>query len=422
MQTIKVNQYQGKASKRFHVMSKPIGAACNIDCTYCYYLSKQDLLEYKQGCSPKMPFDELEAYIKQYIQQQNTPEIIFTWQGGEPTMLGLDYFREIVRLQAKYAPTGVAISNDLQTNGILLNDTWCQFLAKHNFLVGLSIDGPEMYHNAYRKNRSGKGTFRQVMRAVELLHLYKVNFATLTCINNLTSQNPLEIYRFLRDVVRSPQIQFIPIAEPKTFRETAPQNWDQHDIPFLGSEQAKPGTRNSVVTSWSVSSEDWGTFLCSVFDEWIVQDIGKVYVQYFEASVEIWMGRTNPLCTLGSLCGKGLAMEPNGDVFTCDHYVYPEYKIGNIHEKPLDQMALSPKQQAFGFAKSKTLTKQCQNCDYKFACFGECPKNRFVRSYEGELGHNYLCQGWHKFFKHIDPYMCQIVTAMGYQVRAKQQR
>lgn len=417
MQSIKVNLHNGKASKRFHVMSKPIGAACNIDCTYCYYLSKQDLLEYKKGCSPQMPFDQLESYIKQYIEQQNTPEIIFTWQGGEPTMLGLDYFKEVVRLQAKYAPKGVLISNDLQTNGTLLNDAWCYFLSKHNFLVGLSIDGPEMFHNAYRKNRAGRGTFKQVMAGIDLLHKHKVNFATLTCINKLTSQNPLAIYRFLRDEVRSPQIQFIPIAEPETFRETAPHHWQKEQLPLLGSKEAQPGELGSVVTPWSVSSEGWGTFLCTVFDEWIKHDLGRVNVQYFEACVETWMGRTNPLCTLGSLCGKGLAMEPNGDVFACDHYVYPEYKIGNIHEKPLDQMAFSAKQQAFGFAKNRSLTKQCQNCDYKFACFGECPKNRFVRSYDGEVGHNYLCQGWHMFFKHIDTYMCQIVSAMGYQVR-----
>ncbi|MFT5788952.1 MAG: hypothetical protein ACI8SJ_001060 [Shewanella sp.] len=332
-------------------------------------------------------------------------------------MLGLDYFKEVVRLQAKYASKNVIISNDLQTNGTLLTDAWCYFLSKHNFLVGLSIDGPEMYHNAYRKNRAGRGTFKQVMAGIALLHKHKVNFATLTCINKLTSQSPLEIYRFLRDEVRSPQIQFIPIAEPETFRETAPHHWKTEDMPILGSKQAQPGELGSVVTPWSVSSESWGKFLCGVFDEWLTHDIGKVNVQYFEACVATWMGRTNPLCTLGSLCGKGLAMEPNGDVFACDHYVYPEYKIGNIHEKPLEQMAFSAIQQRFGFAKSRTLTKQCQNCDYKFACFGECPKNRFVRSYDGEMGHNYLCQGWHMFFKHIDIYMCQIVSAMGYQVR-----
>ncbi|ETY14366.1 radical SAM superfamily protein, partial [Vibrio parahaemolyticus EKP-028] len=216
MQITQSPQFNGKASKRLHVMAKPIGAACNIDCTYCYYLSKQDLLEYKKGCSPMMDEATLEAYIKQYIEGQNTPEIVFSWQGGEPTMLGLDYFKKIVEFQAKYQPAGVKISNDLQTNGTLLNDEWCEFLSENHFLVGLSIDGPEMLHNAYRTNRAGRGTFKQVMNAVELLHKHQVNFATLTCVNNLTSRNPLEVYRFLRDEVRSPQMQFIPIVEQKT--------------------------------------------------------------------------------------------------------------------------------------------------------------------------------------------------------------
>lgn len=416
MQQFNAKLYKGKASKRLHVMSKPIGAVCNIDCTYCYYLSKQDLLQYKKGCSLKLELPELEQYIKQYIEQQNTPQIVFSWQGGEPTMLGLNYFRDVVRLQKKYTPPGVEVVNDLQTNGTLLTVEWCVFLAKNNFLVGLSIDGPEMFHNTYRTNRAGRGTFNRVMESVRLLHKHKVSFATLTCVNNLTSQNPLAIYRFLRDEVRSPQIQFIPIAEPKSFRETAPQRWDKLEQPILGSSAATPGTKDSVVEPWSVSGKDWGDFLCTVFDEWLQHDIGKVFIPYFEACVETWMGRQNPLCTLGPICGKGLAMEPNGDVFSCDHYVYPEYKLGNVFERRLDDMALSVKQQKFGFDKSRRLTRQCQQCDYQFACFGECPKNRFVRSDEGEIGQNYLCQGWHKFFSHIDPLVSQIVNQLGHSV------
>ncbi|MCL4165146.1 UNVERIFIED_CONTAM: hypothetical protein GTU68_034116, partial [Idotea baltica] len=202
-------------------MAKPIGAVCNIDCTYCYYLSKEDLLEYKKGCSPQMDDETLEIYIRQYIEGQNTPEIIFSWQGGEPTLLGLEYFEKIVHFQKKYQPDGIVISNDLQTNGTLLTDKWCEFLAENNFLVGLSIDGPELLHNAYRTNKAGRGTFNQVMKAVDLLHKHNVKFATLTCVNNLTSRNPLEVYRFLRDVVKSPQMQFIPIVEQKTFRTVA---------------------------------------------------------------------------------------------------------------------------------------------------------------------------------------------------------
>ncbi len=402
MQLTQGPQFQGRPSKRMHVMAKPIGAVCNIDCNYCYYLSKQDLLEYKKGCSPEMDEAMLEQYIKNYIQGQNTPEIIFSWQGGEPTMLGLSYFKKIVELQAKYQPPGVKISNDLQTNGTLLDDKWCEFLAKHNFLVGLSIDGPQMLHDAYRTNRAGRGTHKQVMQAVELLHKYKVSFATLTCVNNLTSKNPLEVYRFLRDEVRSPQMQFIPIVEQKTFRTDAPQAGQSSEQLRQGDKRLIPGNANSIMEPWCVSDEAWGNFLIAVFDEWVQKDIGKVFVQYFEASVETWMGRKNPLCTLGSLCGKGLAMEPNGDVFSCDHYVYPEYKIGNINTDSLENMAYSKGQQEFGFAKSRTLTSQCQQCDYQFACYGECPKNRFIKTRNGEPGLNYLCAGWKKFFSHAD--------------------
>lgn len=395
-------QFNGKPSKRMHVMAKPIGAACNLDCDYCYYLSKEDLLEYKKGCSPKLDDQKLEKFIKDYIQGQNTPQITFSWQGGEATMLGLPYFEKIVEFQKKYQPEGVTISNDLQTNGTLLNDKWCNFLKQNNFLVGLSIDGPELLHNTYRTNKSGRGTFKQVMRAVELLHKHQVSFATLTCVNNITSRNPLEVYRFLRDVVKSPQMQFIPIVEMKTFRETAPNTWQIDERLMQGDKRLIPGYKDSVVEPFCVSDHAWGNFLIAIFNEWICNDVGTVFVQYFEAFLEAWMGHRNPLCTLGEMCGKGLAMEPNGDVYTCDHYVYPEYKIGNIAETELENMAFSAKQQQFGTAKSKSLPKQCRECDYKFACFGECPKNRFIKTKEGENGLNYLCAGWNKFFRHAD--------------------
>lgn len=299
-------------------------------------------------------------------------------------------------------PEGVTISNDLQTNGTLLNDTWCKFLKQNNFLVGLSIDGPELLHNTYRTNKSGRGTFKQVMRAVELLHKHQVSFATLTCVNNITSRNPLEVYRFLRDVVKSPQMQFIPIVEMKTFRETAPNTWQIDERLMQGDKRLIPGYKDSVVEPFCVSDHAWGNFLIAIFNEWICNDVGTVFVQYFEAFLEAWMGHRNPLCTLGEMCGKGLAMEPNGDVYTCDHYVYPEYKIGNIAETELENMAFSAKQQQFGTAKSKSLPKQCRECNYKFACFGECPKNRFIKTKEGENGLNYLCAGWDKFFRHAD--------------------
>ncbi|WP_369809729.1 anaerobic sulfatase maturase [Vibrio sp. SNU_ST1] len=403
-------------AQRMNIMTKPIGSACNIDCTYCYYLSKEELLGHERGCATHMSEEMLDTYIKAYIEQQNFPEIIFHWQGGEPTLLGVNFFRDVVRLQKKYCPKGVKIENNLQTNGTLLNDDWGKFLSKNNFMIGLSIDGPEMIHNAYRTNRSGRGTFKQTMRGVDILHKHKVNFATLTCVNNLTGSNPLEVYRFLRDEIRSPQMQFIPIVEPKSFRETAPQKWSEEEILFQGMPETEPSHPNSIVESWCVSAHQWGDFLCSIFDEWLENDIGNVNVPYFESCVETWMGRVNPLCTLAPMCGKGLAIEHNGDVFACDHYVYPDYKLGNIKDAKLEDLQFSQGQEEFGRAKESTLPKQCRECTYQFACFGECPKNRFIKTLDGETGLNYLCAGWKQFFSHIDPYISMVVATMGYPV------
>lgn len=405
--------------KRMNIMTKPVGSKCNIDCQYCYYLSKKELFADESNCQPQMDADALEHYIRSYIEQQNHSEIVFHWQGGEPTLLGVNYFRDVVRLQKKYCPKGVTIENNLQTNGILLNDEWGKFLAKNHFLVGLSIDGPEMLHNAYRVNRSGRGTFSQTMKGLEVLHKHNVQFATLTCVNNLTAANALEVYKFLRDVVKSKQMQFIPIVEPKSFRSTAPQRWNDAEVIFQGMPETDPKHPNSVVESWCVSDKQWGDFLCTVFDEWIDNDIGLINVPYFEACVESWMGRVNPLCTLAPMCGKGLAIEANGDVFACDHYVYPEYKLGNINDTRLEGMQFSKEQEAFGYAKESTLPKQCRECRYQFACFGECPKNRFIKTMDGETGLNYLCAGWKKFFTHIDPYVSLIVRTMGYEVHKK---
>ncbi|WP_264875727.1 anaerobic sulfatase maturase [Vibrio agarivorans] len=422
MNTILDSQnFNSKPIKRTHVMAKPIGAACNIDCTYCYYLSKQDLLEYKQGCTPTLQGDSLETYIRTYIESHNAPEIIFSWQGGEPTLLGLDYFKNVVALQDKYRPEGVIIKNDLQTNGILLNDEWCEFLAQHDFLVGLSIDGPEMLHNAHRTNRAGRGTYKQVMKAVDLIHKHNVSFATLTCVNNLTSKNPIEVYRFLRDVVKSTQIQFIPIVEQKTFRDEAPQSdgqsWQAEKQVKQGDKRLIPGNANSVVESFCVSDLGWGNFLIAVFDEWVKNDIGNVFVQYFEANLASWIGESSQLCTLNPVCGKGLAMEPNGDLYACDHYVYPEYKVGNIHHDKLDEVSYGDNQQDFGHAKIETLTSECQRCEYVFACYGECPKNRFIKNANGEANHNYLCAGWKKYFAHIDQSLARIARVYGYPVK-----
>jgi uncharacterized protein len=407
--------YRGKPVRRMHVMVKPTGALCNLDCTYCYYLSKQELLGRPEQW--RISDEMLESFIRQYFESQNCKEVVFSWQGGEPTLLGLDFFRKVVELEKKYCPPHVRCENDLQTNGTNLDDAWCEFLYGHNFLVGLSIDGPKHLHDAYRKDRSGQGSFDRVFRASKLLRKHKVNFATLSCVNRLTAKHPLEVYRFLRDEIGSKRMQFIPIVEPVGFRQVAPGRWDQRLMPVLGSPEACPGKPGSIVEDWSVGPNDWGDFLCHVFDEWYRKDLGEIYVNYFEAAVETWMGHASPLCTQGPICGKGLALERDGSVYACDHYVYPEYRTGNIRERPLGEIVYSQLQEKFGRTKEGMLPRYCRQCEYQFTCFGECPKNRFIKTMDGEPGLNYLCSGWKKFFSHIDGPMQQIVRLLGATVR-----
>jgi len=410
-----VRRYRGKPVRRMHVMVKPAGPLCNLDCTYCYYLSKQELLGRPEH--GRIADEVLETFIRQYFEGQNHKEVVFSWQGGEPTLLGIDFFKKVVALEKKYCPPHVRCENDLQTNGTNLDDAWCAFLHENHFLVGLSIDGPKHLHDAYRRDKDGQGSFDRAFMAAKLLRKHQVDFATLTCVNRLTGSHPLEVYRFLRDDVGSRRIQFIPIVEPVGFRRVAPQRWDWRTLPVLGAPEARPGNPGSVVEEWSVDPEQWGEFLCGVFDEWHRKDLGKVYVQYFDAAVETWMGHVSPLCTQGPLCGKGLALERDGSVYACDHYVYPEYRIGTIAEQPLAEMAYSAGQERFGTAKEGLLPGQCRRCEYQFACFGECPKNRFIRTPDGEPGLNYLCQGWKRFFSHIDEPIQQIVRRLGGTVR-----
>jgi uncharacterized protein len=412
--TVKERVFRGKPVRRIHVMVKPTGAFCNLDCTYCYYLSKQDLLGKPENWS--ISDKVLETFIRQYFEGQNYKEVIFSWQGGEPTLLGLDFFRKVVELEKKYCPSHVRCENDLQTNGTLLDDAWCEFLHDENFLVGLSIDGPKHLHDVYRKDKSGQGSFGSVFRAAKLLRKHKLNFATLSCVNRDTARHPLEVYRFLRDKVGSKRMQFIPIVEPVGFRQVAPQRWHEQDMPVLGSTRGRPGTDGSVVEDWSVDPDDWGDFLRCVFDEWYRKDLGRIYVNYFEAAVETWMGHVSPLCTQSPMCGKGLALERDGSVYACDHYVYPEYRTGNILEMPLSEMAYSERQERFGKMKEGMLPEYCRSCEYEFTCFGECPKNRFIKTPEGEVGLNYLCSGWKKFFSHIDQPMQRIVRGLGESV------
>lgn len=319
MTTISAPQFNGKAHSKIQALAKPIGAVCNIDCTYCYYLGKQGLLNYSSRRSPTMDKAALESYIKQYIEAQNTPEIIFSWHGGEPTLLGVEYFEYAVELQTKYCPGASTITNDIQTNGTLLNEQWCQFFKKHNFVVGVSIDGPEHIHNHYRKNRAGRGTFDKTMRGVELLKKHDVQFATLTCVNDVSSAQPLEVYQFLRDVVQPSQIQFIPVVD----KLSAPTNSQWHAYGDLAIIPVK-----GVVEPWSVTAKGWGHFLTTIFDEWLTHDFGRVFIPYFDNFFGVWMGHESSMCTLSEICGKGLAVEPNGDVYSCDHYVFDEFLLG----------------------------------------------------------------------------------------------
>lgn len=390
----------------FHVMAKPGGSKCNIDCQYCFYLHKEDLLH--QPKQPKMDDRTLEAFIQGYIDGHDGQEIVFSWQGGEPTLLGLDYFRKILSLQQKYQPAGVTIHNDLQTNGLLLNDEWCLFLKQHDFLVGLSIDGPRELHDKYRVTRSGKPTFDRVMQAVQRLRQYQVPFNALTVVNRHNAQYPLEVYRFLTRELGATYIQFTPCVEPKVYKSTAPQFWSEQAIPTLGSDESHPGHPMSVVTDWSVDAEDWGRFLSAVFEEWVNHDLGRVLVNLFETAVAQTMGHAAQTCVTSEFCGKALAIEHDGSVFSCDHFVYPEYKLGNISQIPLNEMAFSIRQEGFGMSKRDSLPQYCLDCPHLKLCWGECPKNRLLRTPDGEIGLSYLCPGLKSFFDYAAPILVGI--------------
>ena len=388
------------ASRRYHAMVKPIGAICNIDCAYCYYLHKKELL----GSNSKFQIaDEiLETHIRQYIEGQDGDHVVFSWQGGEPTLLGLEFFRKIVALEQKYKKPYQRIENDLQTNGTLLNDEWGAFLKEHNFLIGLSLDGPEELHDVYRVTREGAPTFKKVFAAAQMLQRHRVPFNTLSVINRVNSKKPLDVYRFLKNEVGPREMQFIPCVEPKNFRNVAPQMWDPESLPLFDSPAAHPGTPDSIVTDWSIDPDDWGYFLCKVWDEWYRRDLGKVFINLFETAVAQWMGKESQLCIYHEFCGKGVALEHDGSLYSCDHYVYPEYKLGNITETSSSRLVFSERQKKFGFDKFNTLPQRCRDCKYLFACNGECPKNRVIRTPEGEAGLNYLCSGLQKFWHHID--------------------
>jgi serine-type anaerobic sulfatase-maturating enzyme len=369
-------------------MAKPVGPICNLDCKYCFYLEKERL--YPHASQWVMPEDVLESFVRQYIEANPSRSVQFAWQGGEPTLLGVDYFRKIVALQARYA-NGKQIQNAFQTNGILIDDEWARFFKDSGFLVGISIDGPRELHDAYRVNKGGQPTFDGVMRAIETCARHGVEFNTLTTVHRANADFPLEVYRFLR-AHGSGYMQFIPIVERISARPTSD-----------GLSLVSPDFADSArVAPWSVEPAQFGRFLCAIFDEWVRHDVGRYFVQLFDVSLEMWCGLEASLCVFRPTCGSALALEHGGDLYSCDHYVYPENKLGNIMDAPMAALVRSAQQQAFGDAKETSLPRYCRECDVRFACNGECPKHRFAVTPDGEPGLNYFCAGYKKFFRHID--------------------
>ncbi len=375
----------------FNMIAKPIGPVCNLNCTYCFYLEKEKLFGDKETF--RMSDEVLEAYIKQTIESQSAPTVEFIWQGGEPTLLGVDYFRNVVRLQKKYAQ-GKTIHNAFQTNGVLLNDEWCTFFKENNFLVGISIDGPEEIHNRYRLTKNNQGSFSLVMRGMECLKKHEVDFNTLTSVQRENAYKALEVYHFLKKEGSS-FMQFIPIVERVSAQPL------ESGLKLLPSYAKVP----APVTDWSVEPKQYGIFLSEIFDEWVRNDVGRVFVQIFDVALEAWFGMEPSLCIFHKTCGEALAIEHNGDVYSCDHYVFPENRLGNILQVPLEKLVSSEQQIQFGKDKEATLPRYCRECAYRFVCNGGCPKDRFIKTPDGEEGLNYLCEGYQHFFAHIDPYM-----------------
>jgi uncharacterized protein len=390
-----------KSQRPFHVLTKPIGPICNLDCKYCFYLEKEVLYD-EAGSKWQMSSEVLETYIRDYIQSNPGDEIHFAWQGGEPTLLGVDFFRRAFALQKKYAE-GRTVRNAFQTNGTLLNDEWCTFLRENEVLVGVSIDGPEQLHDSYRVNKKGGGTWKKVMAGIELLQKHKVEFNTLACVNRNTAKKPLEIYRFLKSIGCT-YLQFIPIVERQPDRASRNLSLELAHPPDLDEESVDPED-DPRVTYWTVRQKDFGPFLCKIFDRWLEKDVGNTFVQLFDVALGKWLGMPGGLCLFDETCGRALAIEHNGDVYSCDHFVYPHYRLGNIMNKSLGEMVDTPGQARFATNKRDRLPEYCRSCDVRFACNDECPKNRFAQTPDGDPGLNYLCPGYKEFFRHIDPAM-----------------
>jgi uncharacterized protein len=380
----------------FHLLAKPTGATCNLDCRYCFFLSKEALYPNERT---RMDGETLDSYIRQLLESQDSPEINVAWQGGEPTLMGLDFFASAIGCVDRHRKPGQRIQHTIQTNGVMLDDAWAAFFKQHGFLVGLSVDGPKAMHDAYRVNKGGTGTFDRVMRGFEALRRRQVDVNILCTIHAANADHPLEVYRFFRDELHAEFIQFIPIVERSTAEllPLANQGWGERP----GGARPLYTQSGSLVTDRTVGAEQFGRFMVAIFDEWVRRDVGKVYVQTFDAALGSWLGQYS-LCIFAPTCGTALALEHNGDLYSCDHYVEPAHRLGNIRQTPLIRLVASDQQRKFGQDKQDTLPSYCLGCEVRFACNGECPRNRFIRTPNGEQGLNYLCAGYKLFFKHID--------------------
>ena len=376
-------------AKPLYVMLKPAGAHCNLACKYCYYLEKNNL--YQNSHRHLMTDEMLEQFTREYIEAQTMPQVLFTWHGGEPLMRSIDFYKKALELQKKYAH-GKQIDNVIQTNGTLLTDEWCEFFAKNHWLVGISIDGPQEYHDHYRVTPAGKPSWEKVMQGIQLLKKHRVEWNAMAVVNAYNAEHPLEFYHFFRDN-GCQYLQFTPIVERLTEHE------DGRTLASLADDREIP------LADASVTPQQWGNFLCTIFDDWVRHDVGKTFVEIIDCTLANWMGVLPGICAYSKECGHAGVMEHNGDVYSCDHFVFPEYKLGNIREQSLIDMLYGEKQQAFSRLKHTSLPRQCKECDMEFACHGECPKNRFEKDKYGEPGLNYLCQGYYQYYTHVAPYM-----------------
>lgn len=386
-----------------HVLAKPIGPVCDIQCDYCFYLEKRALFGRDEHY--RMPDDVLAAYIEQYVAAQPTPVVEFVWHGGEPTLLGIDFFRRVVELQAPYSDRK-EIRNTLQTNALSLDDDWCAFFKANDFFIGVSLDGPQDIHDRYRKDRHGKGTFERVMAGARRLQKHGVEFNALACVGRETAYRPHDVYRFFKSAGIK-FIQFTPIVERLPDNKTQAQGlW------LAAPAQLESQEPNTQVTPWTVEPEAYGDFLIAIYEEWVRQDVGETFVMNFEWALTAWVGERSPVCIFSRQCGRAVALEHDGSVFACDHYVYPEYKLGNVLDGHLGQIVEQSVASGFGPHKEATLPRQCRDCEVLNACWGGCPKHRFTTTPDGEPGLHYLCAGYKKFFRHIRKYQLAMATLL----------